>query len=90
MGKKYELDDRQADRFKKGLKVNILKVGQIVNFQSVDEWHSAGCFQNVAVLKEGFSANRQKEVLFEHVEVVWHRVPHLVMEDGKPYKVRYE
>jgi hypothetical protein len=90
MGKKYELDDYQADRFKRNLKVRVLKVGKIISFDSVDDWRAAGSVHNVVVLKEGLSAGRNKEVLLDAVEVVWHRTPNIIIDDKNIYNPRYE
>jgi hypothetical protein len=90
MSKKYELDDHQASRLKRGLKVHVLKVGRLSSYESKDEWIAGGEMVNIVVAKEGESANKQKELSLSAVEEVWHRSKQTVFVDGQEYKVRYE
>jgi len=90
MGKKYELDDVQASRLKRGLKVKVFKVGKLASFISQQEWIDAGQSVNIVVAKEGASANKQKELPYSDIEEVWHRSKNTVFIDGSEYKVRYE
>lgn len=90
MPKRYELDDYQADRIKRGLKVHVFKVGRLSSFESIEEWSAAGETVNIVVAKEGISANKQKELPYLDVEELWHRSKNTVFIDGSEYKVRYE
>jgi hypothetical protein len=90
MAKKYELDDEQAGRIRRGLKVRVFKVGKLLSYSSFADWYDAGETENVLVLVEGASANKQKEVQFQDVAEVWHRTKNTIFIDGSDYKVRYE
>jgi hypothetical protein len=90
MGKKYALDDNQASRVSRGLKVRVFRVGKLLTYQNFDEWYNAGETENVVVLAEGVSANKQKEVSASDVVEIWHRSKNTVFIESSDYKVRYE
>lgn len=90
MSKKYELDDAQASRIQRGLKVRVFRVGKLLSYATFEDWYDEGCNQNVVVLREGTSANKQKEVAKEDVQEIWHRSQNTKFIDGSDYKVRYE
>lgn len=90
MQKKYELDDQQSSRLKRGLKVRVLKVGKLVSYSDRADWYQAGSVDNVVVLHEGASANTKKEVDFVDVAEIWHRSKNTIFIDGSDYKVTYE